>query len=65
MFPVPVKAKPAENIKTDLKLQIDRGGATKVIQTYNGKELVSSLFTDYLSQENIIFKRGRPRHPQN
>jgi hypothetical protein len=65
MFPVAVKNKTAENIKAALKLQVDREGAPKIVQTDNGKEFNNSLLTDYLNQQNIIFRRGRPRHPQN
>lgn len=65
MFPVAVKTKTAENIKLALKQQIDREGAPKIIQTDNGKEFKNALFIDYLNEHNIIFKFGRPRHPQN
>lgn len=65
MFPVAVKNKTAENIKGALKLQIDREGSPRIIQTDNGKEFANSLFISYLNELNIDFKRGRPRHPQN
>ena len=34
------------------------------IHTYNGKEFVNKLLIDYCINNNIIFLRGRPYHPQ-
>lgn len=65
MFPVPVISKTAENIKYALRQNINREGSPRIIQTDNGKEFNNSLFSSYLNELNIEFKRGRPRHPQN
>lgn len=65
IFPVAVKAKTAENIKAALKFHIDYEGAPRIVQSDNGKEFANSIFTNYLSDQNITFKRERPRHPQN
>ena len=59
-----IQNKKAENILSCLKDFIVKNGIPQKINTDNGKEFVNKLLIDYCINNNIIFLKGRPYHPQ-
>ena len=65
LFSIPLMNKTGLAILDSLKSIIRLEGAPTIIQTDNGLEFNNSLMKEYLTSLNIVFKRERPRHPQN
>lgn len=65
LFLFPLFNKTGENVLNCLKKIFRHEGAPLIIQSDNGLEFNNKLVKDYLKVLNIVFKRGRPRHPQN
>ena len=59
-----IQNKKAENILSCLKDFIIKNRIPQKIHTDNGKEFVNKLLIEYCINNNIIFLRERPYHPQ-